>query len=107
MASSLAISDFSFVSFSLKARLLQLDRFRLLLPVGGELRQITRDALLQSRAPPFELGLCEILVSIVDCLELAAIDGHRRFRQQPHLAAQLHELRAHLLDGWAVFLTEI
>jgi hypothetical protein len=92
----LAISDFSLVSFSLS--LLQLDRFRSLLPVSGvELRQITHDALLQLRAPPFDLGLHEILVSIVDRLELAAIDGHRRFCQQPHLAAQLHELHAHLI----------
>jgi hypothetical protein len=86
MASSLAISDFSFVSFSLQAGLLQLDRFRPFLPVGGvELRQITRDALLQLRAPPFDLSLREILVSIVDRLELAAIDGHGRFASSPIL----------------------
>jgi hypothetical protein len=63
--------------------------------------------VLQFRASPFDLSLREILASIVDRLELAAIDGYRRFRQQPHLAAQLHELRAHLLDGWAVVLSEI
>ena len=95
-------------SFSFSRSVLTRERLRRLLPVGRvELAQIASHALLQLRPAPFYLAACEVLVAIVHRLELATVDGHARFRQQSHLAAQLDELRTDLLDGWPVVLAEI
>jgi hypothetical protein len=40
-------------------------------------------------------------------LELAAVDGHARLREETHLTVELNEARAHLADGAAVVLAEI
>jgi hypothetical protein len=40
------------------------------------LAQIARDALLELSTPPFRLRPCEVLIQVVHCLELAAIDGN-------------------------------
>src|SRR5215510_3270367 len=79
-----------------------------ILQIGGvELREIARDAVLQLLAPPLHLALRKVLVARVDSLELRAINGHARLRQQSHLAAQLDELRTYLLDGRAIVLAKV
>src|SRR6185437_6923218 len=49
----------------------------------------------------------EVPIAVVHRLELAAIDGNARFRQQTHLAAEFDEARAHLADGTAIVFPEI
>src|ERR1700730_3334059 len=56
---------------------------------------------------PLHLGAREILVPIIDCLELAAIDGNARFGEEAHRAAEHNKPAADLADGPAVVLTEI
>src|SRR5262245_36468296 len=81
---------------------------RRLLPVGRvELGEIAGDALLQLRPSALYLRTCEVPVPIVHRLELAAIDGHARLRQQAHLATELNKARAHLADGSAVVLAKV
>src|SRR5260370_4569462 len=50
---------------------------------------------------------CVKLLSTVHGLELAAVAGNAGCREQAHLAAQLDELRANLLDRWAIVLAEV
>jgi hypothetical protein len=53
-----------------------------------------------------ELGRREVLVPRVDGLELGAVDGHHRLREQVELTAQPDELATHGSDGWSVVLAE-
>ena len=86
---------------------LQRDRFGRLLQIGRvELREITRNALLQLLAPALHFRLREVLVAVVDRLELAAVDRDAGRREQSDLAADLDEARAHF-DGRPVVLPEI
>src|SRR5258708_31288104 len=62
--------------------------------------------LFRSLLAALDLALREVVVGTVHGLELAAVDGNPGLRQQPHLAAQLDELRAKLLDRWAIVLAE-
>src|ERR1700687_4594779 len=79
-----------------------------LLLVGAvELLQIARDALLDLRHAPLHLGPREVLVPVVDCLELAAIDRNAGLREKAHRAAQHDEAGADLANGAAVVLAEI
>src|SRR5215470_13639175 len=89
-------------------RHLGIKRLRWLLPVRGvELAQVARYALLNLRQPTFHLRAREILVTVVDRFELAAIDGDARRRQQAKLPAKRDELRANLADRRTVILAEI
>jgi hypothetical protein len=54
-----------------------------------------------------QLALGEVAVAIVDRLELAAIDGYERFREQVKLLAQHHELPTDAADCLAVILAEV
>src|SRR5437016_2484002 len=84
------------------------ERFRWLLQVGGvELAQIPRHALLDLSKAALHLCAREILVAVVDSLELAAVDGNARLRQQANLSAKGDKLRAHLADRRPVILAEI
>src|SRR5882762_1298086 len=60
-----------------------------------ELSQVTCDAVLQLLHPSLELAVSEVLIAVVDCLELAAIDGHDRLGEELQAAAQDDELSAH------------
>ena len=63
-------------------------RLRRLLPVCRfELAEVACNALLQLCTTTLYLALREVAVAIVDRLELAAVDGDARRREQPHLAA--------------------
>jgi hypothetical protein len=56
---------------------------RRLLPVSRfKLAQIARDALFELGTPSLHLRSCEVPVAVVDGLELAAIDGNARRREQ-------------------------
>lgn len=92
----------------LEVHRLDRQRQRRRLVIGGvELRQIAGDTLLDLLAAPLDLALGEVAVAIVDGFEFAPIDGHARRRQQPHLAAQIDEARADLLDRRPVVLAEV
>ncbi len=83
-------------------------RHRGRVPVGTiQVREISRDALLELLHPRLELALREILVTVVDCLELAAVDGHERLGEKIEAPAQDHELPTDALDGVAVVLAEV
>ena len=83
-------------------------RLRWLLQIGSvELAQITRHALIDLRQPALHLGAREVLVTVVDRLELAAVDRDARQCQQAQLPAKNNELSAHLADGGPVILAEI
>src|SRR5262245_18939135 len=69
--------------------------------------QIARDALLDLLQTPLHLGVGEVLVTIVDHLELAAIDRNTRIGEQPHRAAERDETGAHLANGQAVVFAEV
>ena len=72
-------------------------RLRRLLPVGRlELAEVARNALFQLCATALHLALREVPVAIVDRLELGAVDGDARRREQSQLAAQLDEACADL-----------
>ena len=96
-----------------KPRLGQKHRFRRLfacgsLAVGGiELAHVACHALFDLLLAALDLALREVVVATVDGLELAAVDGNAGLRQQAHLAAQLDELRANLLDRCAAVLAEV
>src|SRR5262249_18636946 len=55
----------------------------------------------------FHLCAGEILISIIDRLELAAVDRNTRLREQAQLSAKGNELRANLADCSSVILAEI
>ena len=78
-------------------------------PAGRQCRaaQIARDALLDLRHPPLHLGAREVLVAVVDCLELAAINRDAGLRQQAHRAAQCNKLSTNFADGSAIVLAEV
>ena len=46
-----------------------------------------RDAVLQLLHPSLELAVSEVLVAVVDCLELAAIDGRDHLGEELQAAA--------------------
>src|SRR5262245_25581059 len=72
-----------------------------------ELAQITSHALLKLSSASLHLRSREVLVAAVNRLELAAVDGHAGFRQQPHLSAQLDEAGADLADRRTIVLAEV
>ena len=77
------------------------------LAVGGiELAHVACHALLDLLLAALDLALREVVVTTVHGLELAAVDGNAGLRQQAHLAAQLDESRANLLDRGAIVLAE-
>jgi hypothetical protein len=51
-------------------------------------REITGDALVDPLEAPLHLGLGEILVPRIDCLELRSVDGDARCTEQIKFAAQ-------------------
>src|SRR5262249_15090539 len=55
----------------------------------------------------FHLCAGEILISIIDRLELAAVDRNARLREQAQLSTKGDELRANLADRSSVILAEI
>jgi hypothetical protein len=57
------------------------------------------------RVPEFRP--CEVAISVVDGLELGAVDGHAGGVEQPHLATKSDELGADLTDGPAAVLAEV
>src|SRR5215470_537113 len=74
---------------------------------GVELAQITSHALLKLSSAPLHLRSREVLVTVVHRLELAAVNGHAGFHQQPHLSAQLDEAGADLADRRTIVLAEV
>src|SRR5262245_63334960 len=89
-------------------RALRGERFRWLLPVGSvELAQIPRHALFDLSEAAIHLRAREVLVAVVDRLELAAIDGDARRRQQADLSAKRDKLRTHLAARRPVILAAI
>ena len=96
------------LEFLFVTHLLQRDDFRWILPVGGvELCQIACHALLQLLAPALDFRLREVLVAVIHCFELAAIDRDAGRREQSHLAAHLDEARADFFDRRPFVLAEI
>src|SRR3982075_1787435 len=78
------------------------------LAVGGvKLTHVARHALFDLLLAALDLALREVVVATVHGVRLAAVDGNAGLRQQAHLAAQLDELRANLLDRWAIVLAEV
>ena len=74
-------------------------RLRWLLQVGGiELAQVPRYALLNLSQPTLHLRAREILVTVVDRFELAAVNGDARGRQQAKLSAKRDKPRTRLAD---------
>jgi hypothetical protein len=71
------------------------------------LAQIARDALLQLGTPPFHLRPREVLVPVVHGLELAAIDGNARGREEAHLAAEFDEASTYLAKRQAIVFAEV
>jgi hypothetical protein len=59
------------------------------------------------RQTPLHLPFAKVLVSIVDRLELAAIDGDAGFLEQVQAAANCGKLCADPADCFAVVLAEI
>ena len=75
-------------------------RQRRLLPVCAiELVQIARDALLDLPHSPLHFGAREILVPIIDCLELAAVNRDASFDEEAHGAAEHNKPAANLADS--------
>src|SRR5262245_59971461 len=56
---------------------------------------------------PVTLTTVEILVAVVHCFELAAINRYYRSREQAKLAAQRHKLGAYRTDRRAIILAEV
>src|SRR5258708_7008449 len=113
IAASRFTSSSSFASFSLSRVLVSStvsDRLFSCgsLAVGGvELAHVARHALFDLLLATPDLALREVVVTTVHGLELAAVDGNAGLRQQAHLAAQLDESRAHLLERRAIVLAEV
>src|SRR5246127_2332035 len=57
-----------------------------------------RDALLDLPHSPLHFGAREILVPIIDCLELAAVDRDASFGEQAHGAAEPNKPAADLAE---------
>ena len=66
-----------------------------------------RNALLDLLHARGELAVGEVLVTVVDRLELAAVDGHCGVGKQLHLPAQQDELAADPADRLAVVAAEV
>ncbi len=56
---------------------------------------------------PLQFGAGEIAVTIVDCLEFAAVDGDQIFSEQSQLLTQHNELATDASDGLAVVFSEV
>lgn len=69
--------------------------------------KIPSDAFLELVQSGFQLAIREVLVSIVHCLELAAVDGNDRLGEQAQATAHNNEISADATDGLTVVLTEI
>lgn len=67
---------------------LDLGNGRLATVCGIECCQIAIDTGLNFLHSPLKLGAGEVPIPIVDRLELAAVDGNERFREQSQLLAQ-------------------
>src|SRR5712692_7994172 len=65
-------------------------------------RQIAVDTLFDLLHARAHLATGEVAVAVVDRLELAAVDGDDRLREQVEPAAQLDEPAAHVADRLAV-----
>ena len=65
------------------------------------------DAGLNLFHAPLQLGTGEIAIPVIDCLELAAVDGDQGLGEQTELLAQHHELTADATDRGAVVLPEV
>ena len=79
-----------------------------LLPVSRvQFREIAADIGLDFLHPALELGMREVSVTAVDCLELAAVDRHNRIREQVQLLAQHDKLPAHIADRFAIIFAEV
>ena len=50
---------------------------------------------------------CEVFVPVIHGFEIAAIDRHDGLAEQVELAAQGHEPLAHVMDAFAVIVTEV
>jgi len=74
---------------------------------GIQCAQVAIDAGLDLLHSPLKLGAGEVAVAVVDRLELAAIDGHKCFREQAKLLAQHHELPTDAADCLAVIFAEV
>ena len=76
--------------------------------VGGiHLRQVAIDARVELGHATLHLGRCEVLVAVVHCFELAAVDGDDGIAEQPYLPTQHHELAAYPADRLAVVPPEV
>jgi len=92
----------------LQSRPLQRDRLALLLKVSGvELREIARDALFQLCAAALDFRLGEVPVTVVDRLELAAVDGDAGRLQETELATEFDEPCTYLLERGSIVLPEV
>ena len=56
---------------------------------------------------PVDLHPREVPVAVVDCLELAAVDGHDSVGEQLQLAAEHHEAAADVANAFAVIAAEV
>lgn len=72
-----------------------------------ERSQITADARLDFFHTPLQFGAGEIAVTVVHCLEFAAVDGNQVFAKQPQLLAEQNELAADAANGLAVIFSEV
>src|SRR5580704_14096071 len=77
-------------------------------PIGPvELGQVASDTLLELLHARFKLSVGEILITVVDRFEFAAIDRNYRLREQIEAAAQRDEFAADPADREAGILTEV
>src|SRR5258708_11302467 len=91
-----------------QAARLGFERLGRLLPVGGvDLLQIARDALLDLRHAPVHLGAREVLVTVVNRLEFAAIARNGGFCEQAQGATERNKPGADLPDRAAMVLAEV
>ena len=72
-----------------------------------EFREVAVDGLLDGRHPPCEPIVRKVLLAVVHCLELAAIDGDGGGIQEAQVAAQRDELRTDLADSRTVVAAEV
>ena len=79
-----------------------------LLTVGPiQSSKIARDAGIDLFNPRLDLVHCEVLITIVHGLELAAINGNHSSTEQAEPAAQHHELAAHSTNCRTIVAAEI
>jgi hypothetical protein len=76
--------------------------------IGGLQRvQIPLDALLDLLLALVDLTLCEVAIASVGCLELAAVNGNERLREQLQLTAYHNEAATYVADTCAVVTTSV